>query len=191
MERLKHTILVGPHGTGRSLWARARYKDHSWEYDGATDPQAYKLTSTVDPRRHEACRGFRAPHHTVSAAAMAGRLRGHAWTPGELSLAHGGILFLDDLPEFSRAVIESLREPLETGEIYLTSGRNTLRVPARFTLIASASRCPCGNHGTDRACNCSRGMVDRYLARVPAWLRSMCEILEPAAYAPTTDTVSS
>lgn len=182
-----HTILIGHPGVGKTRWARDRFAERQHKYDAASDPHAYRcagLTGRIQGDR-EAPRAFRAPHHTCSTVGLVGRLREHVWTPGEFSLAHGGILFLDELPEFSRSAVEALREPLETGEIDLFSngGRNRLHVPARFTLIASANPCPCGWHGSsDRTCTCSAHAVRRYQARIPAWLRRLCDVREGFRY---------
>ena len=107
----------------------------------------------------------RMPHHTVSAAGLLGG--GTPVRPGEATLAHGGVLYLDELPEFSRRCVEGLREPLDCGhvEIYRASGRQIL--PARFRLIASAMPCPCGFRGhAERGCICGPSIVQRYRARM-------------------------
>ncbi|WP_136680695.1 YifB family Mg chelatase-like AAA ATPase [Neptunomonas sp. XY-337] len=106
-------------------------------------------------------RPFRAPHHTASAAALVGG--GSHPKPGEISLAHQGVLFLDELPEFSRKVLEVLREPLETGEILISRAARQTEYPARFQLIAAMNPCPCGYHG-DRSgkCRCTPDQIRRY-----------------------------
>ena len=109
-------------------------------------------------------RPFRAPHHSISAAGMGGgaRLR-----PGEVSLAHHGVLFLDELPEFHRPVLELLRQPLEAGEIHIHRVRGAVAFPARFALIAAANPCPCGFAGHPRRpCVCSPAQADRYRGRL-------------------------
>lgn len=110
-------------------------------------------------------RPFRSPHHTSSAAALVGG--GSNPQPGEISLAHKGILFLDELPEFSRHVLEVLREPLEAGVIHLARAQRKASYPAEFLLIAAMNPCPCGYLGDPRkACNCAPSIINRYQARI-------------------------
>ncbi len=110
-------------------------------------------------------RPFRAPHHTASAIALVGG--GSLPMPGEISLAHHGVLFLDELPEFSRHVLESLREPLESGRIVLSRARRRETYPARFQLVAAMNPCPCGYLGDPRGrCHCSSDLIARYQSRV-------------------------
>lgn len=108
---------------------------------------------------------FRSPHHSITLAGLAGG--GHPPRPGEISLAHAGVLFLDELPEFRRAVIESLREPLENGTITLSRGSASETFPARFLLVAAMNPCPCGNLGDPaRPCRCTPAQIRRYQARL-------------------------
>ena len=110
-------------------------------------------------------RPFRAPHHSISYAALCG---GGMWPkPGEISLAHHGVLFLDEIPEFSRNVLESLREPLETGQISISRSRQQVVYPARFQLVATMNPCPCGYAGGDSdRCHCRPEAINRYRNRV-------------------------
>lgn len=110
-------------------------------------------------------RPFRAPHHTTSQVALIGG--GQSPRPGEVSLAHNGVLFLDELPEFGRSVLEVLRQPLEEREIVVSRARYSVVYPANFTLVAAMNPCPCGyyNHPT-RECTCSPGSVHRYMGRI-------------------------
>ncbi len=109
--------------------------------------------------------GFRSPHHSASAAALVGG--GAVPGPGEISLAHGGVLFLDELAEFTRHTLDMLREPLESGEISLVRARCRVRYPARFQLVAAMNPCPCGFAGdTQRDCRCSAQQRQQYAARV-------------------------
>jgi magnesium chelatase family protein len=110
-------------------------------------------------------RPYRAPHHTASAVALVGG--GSSPKPGEISLAHQGVLFLDELPEFSRKVLEVLREPLESGEILISRARHQTTFPAQFQLVAAMNPCPCGYHGDEKdCCNCSREKIERYRSRI-------------------------
>ena len=112
-----------------------------------------------------AVRPFRAPHHTISDAGLIGG--GTVPQPGEVSLAHNGVLFLDELPEFRKHVLEVLRQPLEDGEVTIARANMTLTFPARFTLIAAMNPCPCGFYGDSRnSCNCHEGDKRRYAARI-------------------------
>ena len=110
-------------------------------------------------------RPFRAPHHTISAAALIGG--GASPQPGEASLAHHGVLFLDELTEFRRDVLEALRQPLEDREVTVARAQSTLSYPASFQLVAAANPCPCGYLGDDRRdCSCTPMAVQRYRARL-------------------------
>ena len=110
-------------------------------------------------------RPFRAPHHSTSVAALVGG--GPSPRPGEISLAHRGVLFLDEMPEFGRAALESLRQPLEDRMVRIGRARESVRMPAAFLLVASANPCPCGWLGCEeRSCNCAMGAIERYRARL-------------------------
>jgi magnesium chelatase family protein len=122
------------------------------------------LVGQFAPQRW-ATRIFRSPHHTASAVALVGG--GSPPMPGEISLAHHGVLFLDELPEFGRAALEALREPLETGWISLARGARQARFPARFQLLAAMNPCPCGylGHAAGR-CRCTPEAIPRYRTRI-------------------------
>jgi magnesium chelatase family protein len=110
-------------------------------------------------------RPFRAPHHTISSAGLVGG--GSIPRPGEVSLAHHGVLFLDELLEFPRGALESLRQPLEDGRVVIARAAVTVGFPARFSLIAAMNPCPCGNAGEPtRVCTCAESEINRYRARL-------------------------
>jgi magnesium chelatase family protein len=110
-------------------------------------------------------RPFRAPHHTVSNPGLVGG--GSTPTPGEISLAHNGVLFLDELPEFNRSTLEVLRQPLEDGHVTISRALNSTTFPADFVLIASVNPCPCGyRNDPRRECHCSVPQIERYMAKI-------------------------
>ena len=164
-----NALLVGPPGSGKTMLAR-RIPTVLPPLTSAEALETTKILS-VGGRLGGAGRGlvaerpFRSPHHTISNAGLVGG--GSNPMPGEISLAHNGVLFLDELPEFDRPVLEVLRQPLEEGEVTIARARATVRYPARFMLIASMNPCPCGHAGDPtRACVCAPGQVQRYLAKV-------------------------
>ena len=120
-------------------------------------------------------RPFRAPHHTISDAGLIGG--GSNPRPGEVSLAHGGVLFLDELPEFRKNVLEVLRQPMEDGVVTLSRAAISLTYPARFMLAAAMNPCPCGHHGDPaHACRCDAQAIERYLSRVSGPLLDRIDI---------------
>ena len=160
-------LMLGPPGTGKSLLA-GRLPGILPDMTQAEALQAATIRSIsrqpVDSRSWKR-RAFRAPHHTASAAALVGG--GSSPQPGEISLAHHGVLFLDELPEFSRHVLEVLREPLESGSIMISRATRQTEFPARFQLIAAMNPCPCGYLGDPSGrCHCTSEQVLRYRNRV-------------------------
>jgi magnesium chelatase family protein len=160
-------LLIGPPGTGKSMLA-ARFPGilAPLSEDEALESAAIHSASSAgfDATRWGE-RPLRAPHHTASRIALVGG--GSPPRPGEISLAHHGVLFMDELPEFGRSALEALREPLETGVVSLARGARQARFPARFQLVAAMNPCPCGylGHPAGR-CRCTPDAIARYRARI-------------------------
>ena len=160
-------ILVGPPGVGKSMLAK-RFSSllPPMTFDESLETtKLYSVSGLGQAGRLAEARPFREPHHTISDAALIGG--GSVPRPGEVSLAHNGVLFLDEFPEFSRQAIEALREPLESRKVTVARVRESVSYPARFLLVAAMNPCPCGYLGhPTRECSCTPVQVQRYRARV-------------------------
>ena len=171
-------IMIGSPGSGKSMMAK-RLPSILPPLSLAESLETTKIHSVAGKLNKNdsliATRPFRSPHHTISQVAMVGG--GSNPQPGEISLAHNGLLFLDELPEFSRSVLEVLRQPLEDRYISISRAKYSLNYPASFMLVASMNPCPCGyyTHPT-KACVCNPGQVHRYLNRISGPLLDRIDI---------------
>ncbi len=171
-------IMIGAPGSGKSMMAK-RLPSILPPLSLGESLETTKIHSVAGKLNKDssliATRPFRSPHHTISQVAMVGG--GASPQPGEISLAHNGVLFLDELPEFNRSVLEVLRQPLEDRQITISRAKYTLNYPASFMLVASMNPCPCGyyNHPT-RNCVCNPGQVQKYLNKISGPLLDRIDI---------------
>lgn len=164
-----HNILmIGPPGAGKTLMAKCVptiMPDMTFE-EAIEVTKIHSVAGILDAGKGiVTARPFRTPHHTVTVPALMGG--GAKAKPGEVSLAHNGVLFLDEMPEYQRQTLESLRQPLEDGTVTVSRAKQSLDYPAKFMLVASMNPCPCGNYGSKtQQCRCTAAEIRRYVSRL-------------------------
>lgn len=164
---MHNLMLLGSPGSGKTMIARripSILPDLTQE-ESLEVTKIYSISGLLNTKGLIKKRPFRSPHHTSTKAAMAGG--GTKPSPGEVSLSHYGVLFLDEIPEFSKSVLEVLRQPMEDGNITISRANGSFLFPAKFMLIAAMNPCPCGYLGdTSHECTCNQGQIDKYLGKI-------------------------
>lgn len=181
-------LVVGPPGAGKSLAAR-RLPSIMPPLEPAEALDVMRIASACGraASTHHTRRPFRAPHHTISPAGLVGG--GSPPRPGEVTLAHRGVLFLDELGEFARGALEALRQPLEDGEVTITRARHSVCLPSRFLLVAASNPCPCGRGEDSADCECSPAAARRYRTRISGALADRIDI-SLAVEQPSADSLA-
>ncbi len=186
-------LLVGPPGTGKTMMARrlATILPPLTFEEALETSKVYSIMGLLPPDKALlTARPFRPSHHTISDAGLVGG--GRHPRPGEVSLAHNGVLFLDELPEFKRQVLEVLRQPLEDGVVTLSRASGTIAYPARFMLVAAMNPCPCGYLGDPKkACSCTPRQIQAYQSRVSGPLLDRIDLQVTVPAVPFQDLAAS
>ena len=181
-----NVLMIGLPGTGKSMLAKrfAGILPPLTQEEALEITKIYSICNLMGKSKLLTKRPFRDPHHTISDVALIGG--GSTPKPGEVSLAHNGVLFLDEFAEFSRSSLEVLREPLENGQVTISRAKETVSYPARFTLVAAMNPCPCGNLGNPlKACTCTPMQINRYKSRISGPLLDRIDLtvtLNPVKY---------
>ncbi|MDD7305803.1 MAG: YifB family Mg chelatase-like AAA ATPase [Peptoniphilaceae bacterium] len=189
-------LMIGPPGSGKTFSAKhlpTILPDMDFE-EKVEVTKIYSVMGLLESGKLMNKRPFRSPHHSASEAALIGGGQSLP-KPGEITLAHNGVLFLDEFPEFSKKTIEALREPLENGEIIISRAQASLRYPSDFILIAAMNPCPCGNYGNPlKECTCSQTEIRRYLNKISSPILDRIDIhieIKPVKYEDLKDNSKS
>jgi magnesium chelatase family protein len=177
-----HILMIGSPGAGKTMLAKriVTIMPEMTLEEMLEITEIYSISGLLGERKIVSSRPFRSPHHSISYAGLVGG--GTNPIPGEVSLAHNGVLFLDEFPEFRRDALEALRQPLEEGNVSITRVHGTVTFPANFMLVAAMNPCPCGFRlDPNKACRCSSGEIHRYWSKIsgPIWDRFDLHIIVP------------